>query len=897
MTTNIPTLQQASSALPGGLNPFLGWRSLTLRTKLVTAFLAVTIIPLVIVGFITYNSSRTALTNDANQKLASAAKTSAQEIDTFIEAKLEHVRAVAQFPAVVEYLSLPADQRAGSAEGARALKFIIAMSREDPVFISSVAVFDLNGIDIVDTNPTDIGLDKANRTYFKNTIKTGLPNVSDVEYSATSGVPSIYFAAPARDATGKVIGIIRIRYTASILQKLIVGDTGLAGGSSYAVLLDNNHVRLAHGSDRNRVFKSVIPLDPTLLKNLQAQGLMPAGTPQELSTNLTDFENGINNIAKTPFFAADTNSDGELEQATIAQLTTKTWSVVFVQSQSVFLAPVATQTFNNLLATLIVAVLVGVAGFFFSQTLSGPVVRLTQTAEKIAGGDFNVQAQVESGDEIGTLAGTFNRMTQQLRDFIGTLESRVTERTRNLELAAEVGRTVSQVRALDVMLTEAAELIRKQFDLYYVQVYLTNPSQTYLNLQAGTGQVGAELLERNHRLPFNISSINGRAAVEKKTVVISDTKSSATFKPNPLLPNTRSEMAVPLLIGEKVVGVLDIQSENAGSLQDILPAFEALAGQLAIAIQNANFLAETEQARAVVEAQAQRLSRANWVDYLDAIHQPEETGFVFEQNKISPMTYAEQSQSQTNGNTLTAAIEVTGESLGNLVVEMEGQSPITRTSELVDTVARQVSQQIENLRLLDSAERYRAEAEQASHRITREGWKDYVNANKGMSYIYDLKEVRPFTHELAEHSAFSLPLKVRDEIVGKLLVLGLKSDDSEALELVNAVAERLGAHIESLRLSGQTEQALATTQKLAEREQALRQITSAVRSSTDPATILRTAAKELGTLLGRKTIVRLTTTAEHQPHHPVELIEEAIANNGNQPALPAESQNTVGGDE
>ena len=69
-------------------------------------------------------------------------------------------------------------------------------------------------------------------------------------------------------------------------------------------------------------------------------------------------------------------------------------------------------------------------------------------------------------------------MTKKMRELISTLEQRVAERTRNLELAAEVGRSVSQVRDLDVMLKDACELILKEFDLYYVQVYLTNPSQT-----------------------------------------------------------------------------------------------------------------------------------------------------------------------------------------------------------------------------------------------------------------------------------------------------------------------------------------------------------------------------------------------------------------------------------
>jgi GAF domain-containing protein/HAMP domain-containing protein/F0F1-type ATP synthase membrane subunit a len=511
--------------------------------------------------------------------------------------------------------------------------------------------------------------------------------------------------------------------------------------------------------------------------------------------------------------------------------------------------------------------------WFLSGQIVRPVRALTSVATAVSQGNLNIKADVQATDETGVLADAFNFMIAQLRESFATLEERVAERTRNLELAAEVGRTVSQVRALDIMLTDAAELIRKQFNLYYVQVYLVNPSQTYINLQAGTGSVGLELLGRNHRLPLNTGSINGRAAVEKKSVVISDTTTSATFKPNPLLPNTRSEMAVPLLIGDKVVGVLDMQSEKTGSLnQDVLTAFEALAGQLAIAIQNATFLAETEQARAEVEAQARRLSRANWVDYLDAIHRSEMTGFMFEKNTITPLTQDEQTQ-QPDANVMAAPISITGESLGNLVVEMEGQSPISRTSELVNTVARQVAQQIESLRLLESAERYRLEAEEASRRTTREGWKDYVqaNANESLSYYYDLREVRPHhsdEDQPSEASTVTLPLKVRDEAVGSLAIMGIAPDDTASLELANAVAERLSAHIESLRQYGQTQQALATTQRLAEREQALRQITSVVRGSTDPATILRSAARELGNLLGRKTIIRLETSNPQEPPEP-----------------------------
>ncbi len=465
--------------------------------------------------------------------------------------------------------------------------------------------------------------------------------------------------------------------------------------------------------------------------------------------------------------------------------------------------------------------------WFLTGQVARPIRELTNVAGMVSQGNLNVTADIHTSDETGLLATAFNTMTARLRESINTLESRVADRTRNLELAAEVGRTVSQVRALDVMLTDAAELIRKQFDLYYVQVYLTNPSQTALILQSGTGTVGKELLGRAHQLPLNTASINGRAAIEKKSVVISNTAGSAAFKPNPLLPDTRSEMAVPLLIGEKVVGVLDMQSQQANALNpEILSAFEALAGQLAIAIQNANFLAETNEARAEVEKQAARLSRANWVDYLDAIHKPEESGFVFEQNKVTPLMQG----TQPAENAWVAPITVTGEALGNLVVEMEGQSPIARTDELLTTVARQVAQQIESLRLLDSAERYRAEAEESSRRLTREGWKDYkqANANEGLSYLYDLKEVRPYNQneEQPAGESMSLPLKVRDETVGKLVIQGLASDDAESLELANAVAERLGAHIESLRQFDETQRGQIELDKRASQLAAVAEVSS-----------------------------------------------------------------------
>ena len=648
-----------------------------------------------------------------------------------------------------------------------------------------------------------------------------------------NGKGAIYFGQPELDESSQTFGIIMavplvehgtnkvngvVRTTLKLDPVVAIMETGELGGTGHADVY--------------------LPGDQALtLEN--PHGLSPSDP--EASARLTqllteDYESFTYEENPSLVSVASITSTDPEGQSAIKNLG---WVVVIHQDQEAILAPVRQQTVSTLLIALVILGLGAAASIILSNTLTGPIVRLTAVAEQIAAGN-TVQAKVETKDEIGILANAFNSMTSQLRGTLSTLEQRVADRTRNLELAAEVGRSVSQVRELDVMLKDAAELIRSQFDLYYAQVYLTDPSQMNLLLLSGTGKVGEQLVGRGHRLPLSTSSINGRAATEKKPVVIADTAASATFRPNPLLPDTRSEMAVPLIVGEKVVGVLDLQSEKANVLTtELLPAFEALAGQLAIAIQNANLLAETEQARAEVEAQARRLVRANWADYMDAIHKPEETGFVFEQNKVMALTQVEETQSDDKGNSLAAPIEVTGEPLGNLVVEMEEQASLARGNELVNTVARQVAQHIEALRLLESAERYRAEAEEASRRLTSEGWKSYTEkAGESLKYIYDLNEVHPLNGETFEAST-TIPLKIRDEVVGKFDIQGLDTNDTEAVNLADAVAERLSAHIEGLRQYDLTQSALAQSEKLFDASRRLTQ-------SADLQDLVKAAVEALG---------------------------------------------------
>jgi GAF domain-containing protein len=208
-----------------------------------------------------------------------------------------------------------------------------------------------------------------------------------------------------------------------------------------------------------------------------------------------------------------------------------------------------------------------------------------------------------------------------------------------------------------------------------------------------------------------------------------------------------------------------------------------------------------------VEAQARRLVRKNWEEHLDAIHQPERIGFVFQGNAVIPLADAADIKPPAEGNTIQAPIAITGEALGTLAVEMDAQELTPQNIELANIIARQVAQQIENLRLLESAERYRYDAEQAARLQTIEGWQKYIASRPtdSLRYFYDRKEVRSHSEGQDDDvSMFALPLKARDEMIGKLSVQGLTYEDQESVELVNAVADRLSAHIENLRLFEET---------------------------------------------------------------------------------------------
>ena len=226
-----------------------------------------------------------------------------------------------------------------------------------------------------------------------------------------------------------------------------------------------------------------------------------------------------------------------------------------------------------------------------------PLRKLANYADQVGSGDLD--ATIDQSDfegEIAVLADSLTTMTARLRDLIYNLESKVEERTRDLDIASDVSRQITRVLDMDLLLPELVEKTRQGFDLYYVSLYLFDQRTQELLLQAGAGKEGA--LMKTKAGSFHISarpSVVAEAARERKAEIINDAESSTIHLYNPYLPDTRAEAAYPMLVSDELVGVLDLQSEIVGRFQESeSQIFSTLAEQIAIAVRNAQLYSEQE---------------------------------------------------------------------------------------------------------------------------------------------------------------------------------------------------------------------------------------------------------------------------------------------------------------
>jgi len=704
-------------------------RDYSLQAKIMVVSITVVIISLVLMNQAYRTTSRRIFTQIANQSLLDAAERVALEIDTFITETKHTLQSQATIPDFVEYMAMPPAQRTGSTLEKEVQTLLQIFKQQAGTYILTYGLVNTEGKVVLDASPSITGNNEGDRDYIQQPLQTGEAYVSPIEFSPRMGGASWYFAAPIRDETGQVIGVLRVEYAPTLLQQMVRRFNTLAGPESFPILFDENHLYLAQGTiSETPLYILLTPItDPARLMALRTAYRLPFLPTGSNTINRPDLATHLENAKTEPTFSiTGFPTASQTQQVAVANLTTLPWQVAFFQPRDVFLANIKTQErvtllLSPLLTGIAVAMAVGAA-----QYLVQPIARLTATARRVAEGDLSAQAPVETQDEIGQLGEAFNTMTARLRQLIGSLEEQVQERTQELTYSIEVGQRAAAIRDLNLLLPTITEMIRERFSLYYVQVYFVDDLRKNLVLKWGTGSAGKMLLARQFSLPVGPGSIAGQVAATGKSIIVSDTATSSLYKPIDLLPDIRSEMAVPLIVEGEVIGVLDLEDNRPGTFTEQNRAvFEAMATQFAIAIDSARQWTLAQEARHKAEQAVRQLMRESWQQKLRVMRAEEGYGFAYDLSTVTPLRGNGDGGSARpveKARQLTTPLRVQNQVIGYLSASLPPESPVTEDEEaLLQAVAQQLAQKVETLRLFEDTQQ-RAAREKLLADVTARVW-------------------------------------------------------------------------------------------------------------------------------------------------------------------------------
>ncbi|MCS6836509.1 MAG: GAF domain-containing protein [Anaerolineae bacterium] len=277
------------------------------------------------------------------------------------------------------------------------------------------------------------------------------------------------------------------------------------------------------------------------------------------------------------------------------------WTLITLRDQSALFAPLQTTIAAVVASLFLMGLIAASVVALIARQISRPVAEISEKARQMASGNMDQLVSSETAsrqDEFGELGRSLNTMTSRLRELVATLEARVQARTADLETSAEIAAAANRIRDLNDLISLTTNLIRDRFDFYYVQIYLLDRERKFAVLRDGTGYVGRRLISQGHKLPLDGRSLIANTVRTQKGVVVQDTKSDPNFLPNSLLPETRAELTVPLKVEGQIIGVLDIQHNQANAFDEAtVRLFETLAAQLAVTFENVK-LYEDAQRRA-----------------------------------------------------------------------------------------------------------------------------------------------------------------------------------------------------------------------------------------------------------------------------------------------------------
>ncbi len=524
---------------------------------------------------------------------------------------------------------------------------------------------------------------------------------------------SVPMYTPGAEFRGVVTTDIPISQAQQIINQIKVGEKG------YAFLLNSQGVIVGISSEGGSY------------QSMQNSMLLIARASQN-----REWEAIVNQmISGNSGFTSATDLQGRRVYVTYLPVGSETgWSLGLAYPEEELLAT-ASQSQNTLVIySSLVALVFGAIIYLFTLPITQPLQQLTEYAKSLSTsnlqtveGKLAAPIQIKTRDEIEELANAFNQMAQNLAASFESLEDKVKARTADLErnalefaTIAEVARDITIVRDVDTLLNVSANLIRERFNYYHVGIFLVDDRGEYAVLRAASSVGAQQMLENNYRLKVGQEGMVGLVTRTGRAHIALDIGADAVHFQNPYLPDTHSEITLPLRIHSVTIGALDIQTtvQSAFDERD-LKVLQLLADQIAAAIQNAQLAEQLSQSLAQIKEVNARQTQIAWQT---AISERERPAYEYDGFQIKPIpaglpqdlinrleegkpVIAKENNSKKK--TLMVPLQVLNQTIG--VIGLEKDNPAEQWTEddiaVVTAAANRAALTLENTRLLEESQR------------------------------------------------------------------------------------------------------------------------------------------------------------------------------------------------
>jgi GAF domain-containing protein len=342
--------------------------------------------------------------------------------------------------------------------------------------------------------------------------------------------------------------------------------------------------------------------------------------------------------------------------------------------------------------------------------------------------------ELESANE--SLSLTQTELESRSSDLL-TANTQLENRTRKLYAVAEVTRAATALRNFDDLLSSITSIISEQLGYHHVAIFLLDEQKQYVILRSANTEAGREMLSRAHRLPVGQLGIVSSVAQSGQPRIALRAGKEIALSSDSELPETQSQLVLPLRSGNEIIGVLDIQSTDPGEFTETdLATLSILADQVGIALQNALIFEESQRALREADIETMQATRQAWSGYAEAI---QTRGFRYDGIKSEPLK--DRKRPGRENDALLIPVQLRGQTIGRLKLNASERSHIWTDDELqmVKATAERVALALEGARLLEEAQK----------RATRESFLSEVAAKLGASFQLD-SILRDTVQELGE---------------------------------------------------------------------------------------------------------------------------------------------------